>query len=45
MWRIGTYGGEDSPVLGSEIAEGFGIELHGGRSCGKKAWGRLTGVL
>lgn len=45
MLRIGTYGGEDSPVLGGEVAEGFGIELHGGRLCGKLAWGRLTGVL
>ena len=27
---ISTYGGEDSPVLGGEIAEGFGIELHCG---------------
>lgn len=28
-----TYGGEDSPVLGGEIAEGFGVELHGWRLC------------
>lgn len=28
-----TYGGEDSPVLGGEIAEGFGVELHGWWLC------------
>ena len=45
MLRIETYGGEDSPVLGGEVAEGFSIELHGGRLYGKLAWARLTGVL
>ena len=30
-WRGLTYGGEDSPVLGGEVAEGFGVELHCGR--------------
>lgn len=24
-----TDGGEDSPVLGGEVAEGFSVELHG----------------
>ena len=29
--RMLTYSGEDSPVLGGEVAESFGVELHGGR--------------
>lgn len=29
--RMSTYSGEDSPVLGGEVAESFGVELHGGR--------------
>lgn len=33
-----TYGGEDSPVLGGEIAESFGVELHGGRLCRGLVW-------
>ena len=44
MVRNGTYGGEDSPVLSGEVAEGFGVKLHGGRLYGNWAWGRLTGV-
>lgn len=31
--RISTYSGEDTPVLGSEVAESFSVELHGGRLC------------
>ena len=47
MWGIGTYGGEDSPVLGGEVAEGFGVELHGAimRNKGVGEVIRLTGVL
>lgn len=25
------YSSEDSPVLGGEVAEGFGVEFHDGR--------------
>lgn len=33
-----TYGGEDPPVSGSEVAEGLSVELHGGRLCRGLAW-------
>ena len=37
---ISAYCGEDSPVLGGEVAEGFGIELHG-----EGLWRRLLGEI
>ena len=40
-----TYCGEDSPVLGGEVAEGFGVELHYGQFIVKRSWDVKYGAV